>query len=133
MSAAPPVLRHLVICEDIRSDVALQRQVTLVNVISSVSSTATPPYPVRQPELCAFVQMTECRGTAHCQVRIVSAVAEELIFETQTHEIVFGNNPLEVVGLSFRIRNCLFQTRGHYWLQFWYNAVMLFQQPFEMR
>ena len=39
------------------------------------------------------------------------------------------DDPLEVVGLSFRIRHCTFPESGLYWLQFWYNHVPIAQAP----
>jgi hypothetical protein len=43
------------------------------------------------------------------------------------------NDPLEVVGLPFRIRNIEFPEPGLYWVQFWYNERLLAQQPLVLR
>jgi hypothetical protein len=55
------------------------------------------------------------------------------VFRTRTRTIPLANDPLEVVGAMFRIRNCLFQAAGLYWVQFWYNEQMIAQQPLVLR
>jgi hypothetical protein len=43
------------------------------------------------------------------------------VFETPKRTISFGEDPLELVGAPFRIRDCLFPHEGLYSVQFWYN------------
>ncbi len=66
------------------------------------------PYPLLHRELCVFLQMTECRGAADGYVELQQADSGEVIFRTQTRTMPLGNDPLNVVGVTFRIRDCLF-------------------------
>ena len=77
--------------------------------------------------------MTECRGPADGRVDIHHADSDRLAFRTRTRTIPFESDPLELVGVTFRIRNCLFQEPGLYWIQFWYNEEMISQQPLILR
>jgi hypothetical protein len=57
----------------------------------------------------------------------------EVVFRTRTRTMPLGNDPLEVVGVTFRIRNCLFPTPGLYWVQFLCNGRIIAQQPLVLR
>lgn len=96
-------------------------------------SLENPPFPLRYREIGVFVQLTECRGPADGRIEVYHADSGQIVFRTRTRTIPFGNDPLEVVAAIFRIRNCLFQESGLYWVQFWYNEKMIAQQPILLR
>lgn len=128
MSPVHPTVRYLIVCEDVQTDPDNPRWVTLVGLISAIRSLNQPPFPVLYPEICVFLQMTECRGPADGRIEIRHADSDHVVFRTRTRTIPFTSDPLEVVGATFRIRNCLFQEAGLYWVQFWYNEEMIAQQ-----
>jgi hypothetical protein len=128
-----PVVRHLIACDDILHAPDNPRRVTLVNIISAIHSVNQPPFPIRHPEFCVFVQLVECRGTGDVRIEIVQADPGRVVFRTLTRRVDFGKDPLEVLGLSFRIRNCPFPEPGLYWIQFWYNDHMIAQEPLLLR
>ncbi len=133
MSEVHPTVRYLIICEDVQTDPDNPRRVTLVGLISAIRTLETPPFPLVFREICVFVQLTECRGSADGRIEIHHADSGQVVFRTRTRTIPFGGDPLEVVGVTFRIRNCLFQAPGLYWVQFWYNEQMIAQQPLLLR
>ncbi len=133
MSDPNPTVRYLILCEDVQTDPSSVRRVTLVNLVSSIRSLAEPLYPVKHGELCVFVQMTECRGVGNCRVEIANADSARVVFWTRTRHLTFGNDPLEIFGLTFRIRNCTFPEPGLYLVQLWYNEHVLAQQPLVLR
>jgi hypothetical protein len=133
MSELHPTVRYLIICEDVQTDPDNPRRVTLVGLISTIRSIEQPPFPLRFREMCVFLQLTECRGPAEGRIEIRLADSSGVVFRTRTRTIQFGSDPLEVVGATFRIRNCLFQEPGLYWVQFWYNEQMISQQPLLLR
>ena len=128
-----PVVRYLILCENVERNPDHPRQVTLANLVSTIQLGLGYSFPVRHPEFCVFIQMTECRGKGRCHIEIVHADTEEVVFRGRDRPISFGHDPLELVGLSFRIRNCLFSSPGLYWVQFWYNENMIAQQSIVMR
>lgn len=128
-----PTVRYIILCENVQADPRHPRRVTLVGLISAIRSLEQPPYPLLYPEICVFLQLTECRGLAQGRVELQHADSGEVVFRSRTRSVPFGSDPLEVIGVTFRIRNCLFQQPGLYWVQFWYNEQLLAQQPLLLR
>jgi hypothetical protein len=133
MSQVHPTVRYLIVCEDVQTDPEHPRRVTLIGLISAIRAVEQPPFPLLYRELCVFLQLTECRGPAEGRIEIQHADSGQAVFRTQTRTIPFTNDPLEVVGAMFRLRNCLFEKPGLYWVQFWYNEQMIAQQPLLLR
>lgn len=133
MSQVHPTVRYLIVCEDVQTDPENPRRVTLVDLMSAIRSLEQPPFPLLYREICIFLQLTECRGPADGRIEIHHADSGQVVFRTRTRTIPFASDPLEVVGVTFRLRNCLFQEPGLYWVQFWYNEQMLAQQPLLLR
>ena len=130
MNGVRPVVRYLIVCKDIVLD-PTTKQVNLIGLISTIR--ALQSFPIRHEELCVFVQLIECRGAGRIRVQIVQADTDRIIFRTRTGSVSFGNDPLEVLGVRFRIRNCDFPVAGLYWVQFWYNDELIEQQPIVLR
>jgi hypothetical protein len=133
MSPLPPTVRYLILCEDVQTDAEQPRRITLVGLISALRSLDQPAYPLLYREICVFLQLTECRGTAGGRSEIQHADSGRVVFRTRPRTVPFSDDPLEVVGVVFRIRNCLFPEPGLYWVQFWYNEQMIAQQPLLLR
>ncbi len=129
MSGVTPVVRCLIPCEDIRVEPTDARKVSLVNLIHAIRSQASPPYPVTQPELCVFVQLTGCRGSGEVAIQIVHADSGRVISSSPTRTAQLSTDPLAVVGLSFRMRACSFPEAGLYYIRFCYNDTPLAEQP----
>ena len=128
-----PTVRYLIVCEDIQTDVDHPRRITLAGLMSAIRSMEDPPYPLIHPEFCVFVQLTECRGNAACRIEIQHADTGQLVVRTKARIMPLPSDPLEVYGMAFRIRNCLFLTSGLYWVQLWYNEQVIEQQPLVLR
>lgn len=133
MSEISPTVRHLIVCEDVQVDPENPRRITLVGLIGSLRALGPTPYPLLRTEFCVYLQMTECRGPAEGRIELQHADSGEVIYRSTTRMMPLGDDPLEVVGVTFRIRNCLFQTPGLYWVQFWYNGRILAQEPLLLR
>ncbi len=133
MSVIPPVVRYLIVCDDMQVDAVNSRRQSLIGVVSAIRSPHNPPYPVTHPELCVYLQVTECRGSAKGRIHVTHADSDRVLFRTKTRSIPFGNDPLEIVAVSFRIRGVTFDEPGLYWVQFWYNEQMIAQQPLLLR
>jgi hypothetical protein len=128
-----PIIRHLIVCEDLRYDTANARRTTIVNLTHVIYSLDQPPFPLLHRELCVLVQATELRGKGDFWIEIAHADTGQVARRTRTRNHDFGNDPLEVVGLPFRIRDCVFSEPGLYWVQFWYNGHMVAQEPLALR
>jgi hypothetical protein len=133
MEPIHPIVRHLITCDDIQLDPKNPRRATLVNIVHSIRSLAQPAFPLLHRELCVLVQLSDCRGTGEFWIENVQADSGGVVRRTQTIGHDFGNDPLEVFGLPFRIRDCLFPDAGLYWVEFWYNDRMVAQEPLLLR
>ena len=133
MSQVHPTVRYLVVCEDVQTDPEKPRRISLIGLLSTIRSVEQPAFPLLYRELCVYLQLTECRGSAEGRIEIQHADSERVVFRTRARTIPFGNDPLEVVAVNFRIRNCLFPEPGLYRVQFWYNEQMIVQQPLLLR
>jgi hypothetical protein len=133
MSQVHPTVRYLILCEDVQIDPNHSQRVTLVGLISAIRSLEDPPFPLLYREICVFLQLTECRGPADGRIEIHHEDSGQVVFRTRTRTLPFTNDPLEVNGVTFRIRNCQFQDPGLSGVQFWYNEQMIAQQPLLLR
>jgi hypothetical protein len=129
MAGLLPIVRHMLVCEDIPVDPANPQRVTIVNPLSSVRSQSQPPFPLRLRKLCVYVQLTECRGAAEVRLQIEPEDTQTAIFRTVSRRASFGNNPLQVFHMSLRIPGCTFPSAGLYWVQLCYNNMVIFQEP----
>ena len=133
MPGLTPVVRYLIVCDDVVADPLNPRKINLLGLISTIWSQEFPPFPVIQREFCVFVQLTECRGRGLARVEVTHADSGNAVTRTSARSITFGNDPLAVVGIVFRIRECLFSSAGLYVVRFWYNDVVLAEQPILLR
>jgi hypothetical protein len=130
MSSPPrPVIRNLIVCEEIVEDPNNAKRISLVNLIHRIRALEEPPYPLLYRQLCVYVQLTGCRGPAEVKVEIREADTDTAIVETRPRTVRFPDNPLSLHGLRFRILDCRFPAAGLYWVRFWYENEMLVQQP----
>jgi hypothetical protein len=128
-----PVVRTMIVCGDILVDPKDSKRVTLVNLIGTIKSSGEPRFPVRQEELCVFVELAECRESGDAFIAICQADTEEKIFTTRRRKIPAPSNVLESLGLRFRIKSCRFPAAGLYWVQFIYNDRLLSERPLLLR
>ena len=128
-----PVVRHLIVCEGVAKDPRNTRRISLLNLIYSIRSLEKPPYPLRYRPFCVFLELTGGRGTGEVRVEIREADTDATILATRARSVMFQGDPLVLFGLKFGVRDCLFPAPGLYWVQFWYNNVVLSQQPIVLR
>jgi hypothetical protein len=131
--AVAPVVRYMLLCDDWKMDPRGSQRVTIVGLISSIRSLEQPPYPLRYRELCIFLALTEGRGQGEGQIVCVFEETGQKIFQTAKRPIPFGPDPLEILGVPFRVRDCRFPAPGLYSVQFWYDDVLIEERPLRMR
>jgi len=131
--AINPVVRYMLLCDDWYLDPQNKRRVTIVGLISNIHALDDPPYPLFYREFCVFLALTEGRGQGEGHIACVFEDTGQKVFQTRKRPILFGPDPLEVVGVPFRIRNCTFPQAGLYTVQFWYDGTMIEGRPLRMR
>lgn len=128
-----PVVRYMLLCDDWLLDPQNPRRVSIVGLLSNIHVVDVPPYPLLYRELCVFLALTEGRGQGYGHLVIVLEETGETIFQTQRRPIQFSPDPLDVLGVPFRIRNCIFPQPGLYSVQFWYDGDLIEERPLRMR
>ena len=131
--AITPVVRYMLLCDDWRLDGPTGRRVTVVGLLWTINSVGDPPYPLFYREFCVFLALTECRGQGAGHIVCVFEDTGQTVFETPRQPISFPVNPLDVVGVPFRIRDCTFPRPGRYSIQFWYDGVLVAERPLQLR
>ena len=128
-----PIVRYLIACGDILVDRFPPWNVTLVNVVSAIRSLQYPPFPFQHAELCVFAQLANGRGSAELWLQIVRVDDDEVVFKGSKHLVSFRRNPLESVGVRFRVVSCQFPSPGLYHIEPWCDGQMIAQQPLVVR
>jgi hypothetical protein len=128
-----PIVRYMILCEDWGPDAANPERVNIYGLLSFIHSLDDPPYPPLHRELCVFLALTETRGSGKAQIVCVYEDSGRPIFATPVRQVHFTADPLAVVALPFRIRDCRFPQAGMYSTQFWYNGDMIDERPLLLR
>jgi len=131
--AIKPVVRYMILCDDWRSDLDNNRRVTIIGLLSNVHALDDPPYPLFYREMCVFLALTEGYGQGEGKIVCVDEESGQGVFETRARSIPFGSDPLEVVGVPFRIHDCSFPKAGLYSIQFWFEGELVEERPLRMR
>lgn len=126
-----PVVRSLNVCDfitiDYGSDPNRPTRVSLEGIVSAIRLGERQTYPVVRT-LRVFVQLTEARGTARIGLSVIASSTNDVLYSSDDRPVQFGNNPLAVVGIPFRIRDLQFPRADYYWVRFRYNSIVLAEQ-----
>ena len=131
--AIQPIVRYMLLCDDWKLDGPADQRLTIVGLLWNIHSVGDLPYPLLYRELCVFLALTEARGRGEGHIVCVLDDTGETVFETPKRPIQFRADPLEVVGVSFRIQDCTFPRAGRYSVQFWYDGVMVDERALRLR
>jgi hypothetical protein len=131
--AVKPVVRYMILCEDWQADPNKPRRVNIFGLLSNIRSIDEPPYPLLYRELCVFLALTEARGSGDVEIVCVLEETGQRVWRTPKRRIRFGKDPLEVLGVPFRIRACHFPRPGLYSIQLWYNGEVVEERPLRLR
>ena len=121
----PPVVRHMILCEDWIAAPQDAPRVTIIGLLTNIRAIDQPPYPLVYRQLCIFLTLTDGRGEGKGKIVCRFEETGETVFQTPDRSIEFPADPLEVVGVPFRIRDCPFPQPGMYSLEFWYDSERL--------
>jgi hypothetical protein len=133
MNGIEPVVRHMLLCDDVQHDPDNPVKLNVIGLANILRSTADPPFPFKHPQLCVYLHLTGGRGTGQAQVVAVHGDSDQVAFASPVNALSFGSDPLALVGVIFRMRNCPFPEAGLYWIQFRYNGKVIAQQPLVVR
>ncbi len=122
-----PLVRHLIVCENIQRGNSPER-FTLVNVITRIRSLDPVPFPLLYRELCIVAMCSECRGQGQVQIQIIDEETKKPCRKSSIWPITFANDPLQIIGFPFRIGPIQFPRASMYQVQLLYNGVVLAEE-----
>jgi hypothetical protein len=128
-----PVVRYMIVCEDWDVDPNRPLMTNIYGILSNIDSIDSSPYPLLYPEICVVLMLTAGHGAGKGQIICTFEDTGQRIWRTRKWPIKFGPDPLDVVGVPFRIRNCQFPYPGRYSVQFWYHDVLVEERPLLLR
>ncbi len=133
MSDVVPFVRHMLLCDDVRTSPTNPRKVIVYGLVSEIRSPAgETAYPFHH-SLSVYLALTGGRGRGEGQIVIVDGDTEETTYVGDKHIVAFGPDPLQVLGVVFRLPSCSFPQGGLYWVEFRYNNAGVARQPLLVR
>lgn len=128
-----PIVRNMIICQDWKLIPERGNLVGIDGIIDTIRSVDDPPYPLLYPEICVLLTLTSGRGRGESYLVCSNEDTDQIIFRTRLRPIEFGTDPLEVIGVPYRIQSCPFPRPGVYSFQFWYNNVEVERKLINLR
>jgi hypothetical protein len=107
-----PRVQAMVLCDEVMES-AQEPGVHNLSAVRTIIDVTSFPYLC--PRLCVFLQMSGHRGEAACQIEIEKVGTNDLIHHTKAKLISF-TEPVAVVPVLFRMRNCVFPSPGVYYV-----------------
>ena len=133
MSGVNPVVRHMLLCDDIRPNPSNPNKMDVLGLVSTIHAVAESDYPLHVPMLCVYLEIAGGRGIGQARIDCRQADSGLVMFSSPTHKLNFPPDPRAVRGLAFRLVDCMFPQSGLYWVQFCYNQQILTEQPVVVR
>ena len=134
MSHTPrPTVRSFVVCERVVVEQTGRKRVSLLNLLTVIRPAPGEDFPLLQPELSVFAQLTECRGVGRMRVEIRNADTDAVIRQSPDQPVAATNDPLVVRGAYFRFRDSVFPEPGLYQIQLIYDDAVLAEVPVVLR
>jgi|SRR5579884_3524253 len=127
MSAEPEVLL-MVLCEGVRTNSDDAQRIDVLGLMTAIRSVAEPPFPVRQPSLCALILLTSGHQVGELRLRILHDHTGHIVFQSARRQVRFVGDPEAVRGALFRVRNCTFPTDGLYWVELAFAGSVIARQ-----
>jgi hypothetical protein len=123
----------MILCEGWEISLENPCRVNIFGLLSNIRAVEKPFYPLLYRELCVLLVLTGGRGQGKCEIKCVFEDTDQIIFKTTKQSIRFPKDPLEVIGVPFRIRDCQFPVQGLYSIQFWYDERKVSDCPLQLR
>jgi len=128
MSGLLPLVRCMLLCEEVVIDPARANRYTLVGVLHTIRPILTPGYPFRHPRMDVFAQLTSCHGPVQVWLEVVRADNGQVAIRSPTWRFPFRNDPLAVRSIVLRLNRVRYTAPGLYWVRLWYNNTLLAEQ-----
>lgn len=130
MATIPPIIRHMVVCDDVASAAT---SVNVLGVVHTIRAKPEQAFPLRHAGLCVYLMLTGGVGSGVVQIRVVEADSGIDLFGSPAHRITYPTARHEVSGVVFRITDCVFPRPGLYWVEFHHDGIVVRQESVIVR
>lgn len=132
MARQKPIVRYFIVCDRVEQSPD-GRQVSLINLISTIRALPNAPYPRIHPGLWLFAQMTDGLGPFDFSIQLVNLDDDRSIFVLPPVKLDLGQNPLAVRGWAKRLLNVLFEKPGMYEFRLLCDGDVIASAPIRLR
>ena len=133
MSTVAPVVRHMLLCREVRRDPSPPHSIDLLGLVMGIRAGASASYPLCLPDLTVFAQLTGRYGEGTMQVTVREADTETLVYDGPRQTLSASRDPLKVRTASIQISGCTIARPGLYWVQLCYNDEVIAEEPLTAR
>ena len=126
----------MILCDGVAVDPDRPLCIQIDCLISTIRSIEDPPFPVLRESICVLLCLTACRGEGIGEIKVVCEDDDSdlPLFGSPPRRLLFAEqSPLDVVGIAFRLNDCMFPKAGPYTVQFWYNGRCLCEKSLTLR
>jgi hypothetical protein len=133
MSAIPPVVRHMLLCDTYRVDPNDRLRVDLLGVRHTFQASGNPRFPFTAPPFLVLLRFTGARGKAKCRIDVRHAATQQDVHKGPEQMVTFTAHPLSVLDLRIPVSGCAFPAPGLYTVQFRFEDRLISQEPLRVR
>lgn len=125
MAIIDPIVRHMIVCEDMIANSTDPSKVSLVHLLSTINA---PSFPFSLPKLCVFLRVAGGRGIGSGRIVVVRAADGTPVYSSREYRMKHPADPLQEKTFIFRIKGCVFPSSGLYWIQFRHDTRVIEEQ-----
>jgi hypothetical protein len=116
-----PNVRQMIVCEDARTRPGSHGKIDVFGIMTKVTARSFP----FNLSFAVYLCLTNGRGTGQGRICVKKALQEEAVYVGDSHEFLFGDDPLRLHPFMIRIFSCRLSDPGLYSIDFVYNEVVL--------
>jgi hypothetical protein len=133
-SATPPVVRYMILCDDVVSDSQRPGKITIVGLTVVIKWPQGTTDPVALEKLVSLLILTDGRGAGTGRIDCINEETGQPVFASPERPISFeGKDPALPYGVVFKLQDCRFPTPGAYSVRFLFDGEELARQTVIVR
>ena len=124
-----PRVQAMVVCDAIKES---EEEGGVYHLGGVRSALIVPSFPALRPRLSVLAQISGHSGTVSLRIVVNRVETDETVFESRAKEYLF-HDPMTVVTVVFRVRNCVFPAPGVYYVQLFHEGKLISERPLTVR
>jgi hypothetical protein len=133
MSAIEPVVRQMLLCDEVSRDADTPNKLNILGLRHAIRLAPEETFPFLLQQLTLYLLLAGGRGEGAVSVAGVVEEDDVKVFETRPRTVDFGQDPLHAQGLIFRVKDVIFPRPAVYSIQFLCGGKVLDHQPLIVR